>query len=79
MPRKEISIKIDEQLFRRLLKNQQYDHTVRAVQLAFEEWKEANDAKLRAAVTAWLDKEMPTILAREMPKMTKGFYLGFDI
>ena len=75
---KEVSIKVNEQLFKRLLRDQQEDFTRLAVQRAFDEWRKANVGVIHADVKKYLDKEMPVLLARELPKLAKSFYCGFD-
>ena len=75
---KEVSIKINEQLFKRLLRDQQEKFTRVAVERAFDEWRKANAGVIRAQVQKYLDKEIPIMLEKELPRITKSFYCGFD-
>jgi cation transport regulator ChaB len=74
----EVTIKVDQALFKRMLKDQQRDHTYAAVNRAFAEWKKDNQGVIEKQVMAYLDKEMPRMVQEALPKLAKDFYFGFD-
>jgi hypothetical protein len=75
---REVNIKVNEALFKQMLREQQRDYTHRAVEIAFQAWKKSNADTIHAEVTKYLDKEMPNLIKAELPKLAKGFYCGFE-
>lgn len=75
---RKVDISVDEKLFKTLLREQQYRCTREIADKAFQNWKKTHAATIYAEATKYLDKEFPKILAKELPKLAKGFYCGFD-
>lgn len=73
---KKVDITVDEKLFKQLLRDQQHSYTRNAVQKAFNTWRTANEAKIQADVLKFLDKEIPAMVAKALPKLAKDFYCG---
>lgn len=75
---KEISIKVDQNLFKRLMRDNQVAYTRKVANEEFAKWIKANDADIRKRLVAHLNKEIPALVEKEFPKMARKFYCGID-